>query len=133
MSRRSLFCAAALGESLRSKLSFPPNFARAGYGTAIVGVQPIRNEVVAGALRNVLENRCWHLPQHHEIAEPLKRFSRTNRPIRGTGSRVRSSTQPHSKLFRPRAAGIRSKIGCHSFRATGITTYLKKDRGKDAG
>jgi integrase/recombinase XerD len=26
---------------------------------------------------------------------------------------------------RARAAGIRSKIGCHSFRATGITTYLK--------
>lgn len=25
------------------------------------------------------------------------------------------------------AAGIRSKIGCHSFRATGITTYLKND------
>jgi integrase/recombinase XerD len=28
---------------------------------------------------------------------------------------------------RARAAGIRSKIGCHSFRATGITTYLKND------
>ncbi|MBV9084694.1 MAG: tyrosine-type recombinase/integrase, partial [Acidobacteriaceae bacterium] len=25
------------------------------------------------------------------------------------------------------AAGIRSKIGCHSFRATGITTYLKNE------
>ncbi len=28
---------------------------------------------------------------------------------------------------RAQAAGIRSKIGCHSFRATGITTYLKND------
>jgi integrase/recombinase XerD len=28
---------------------------------------------------------------------------------------------------RARATGIRSKIGCHSFRATGITTYLKNE------
>ena len=28
---------------------------------------------------------------------------------------------------RAQAAGIRSKISCHSFRATGITTYLKND------
>ncbi len=26
---------------------------------------------------------------------------------------------------RARAAGIETKIGCHSFRATGITAYLK--------
>ncbi len=33
----------------------------------------------------------------------------------------------HMIRRRTRAAGIRSKIGCHSFRATGITTYLKNE------
>jgi len=33
----------------------------------------------------------------------------------------------HRIRLRARAAGIRSKIGCHSFRATGITTYLKNE------
>ena len=31
----------------------------------------------------------------------------------------------HAIIRRAEAAGIKTKIGCHTFRATGITAYLK--------
>jgi transposase InsO family protein len=43
-----------------------------------------------------------------------------------------NTVRPHSSLGRARAAGLRTKISAHSFRATGITTYLENgDRPAD--
>jgi integrase/recombinase XerD len=43
----------------------------------------------------------------------------TRRPVEPIG-RV-----PHDRARRGEDAGIKTKIGCHTFRATGITAYLK--------
>jgi site-specific recombinase XerD len=57
---------------------------------------------------------------------PLFRAARGKTGQLGTHALNRSDAY-HMIRRRARAAGIRSKIGCHSFRATGITTYLKND------
>jgi site-specific recombinase XerD len=81
------------------------------------------------------------LPCHHNLETYLEEYlantgigSDTSGPLfrtigRGTGKLSRSSL-PQSNAWsminrRAKAAGIRTKIGNHTFRATGITAYLK--------
>ncbi|HEX8198902.1 MAG TPA: hypothetical protein VF590_00340 [Isosphaeraceae bacterium] len=44
----------------------------------------------------------------------------------GPAGDVRADSRLIQKGRRARQAGIRTSIGCHSFRATGITNYLEK-------
>ncbi len=61
-----------------------------------------------------------------EPRSPLFRAARGKTGQFGTNALSRSDAF-HMIRRRAQAAGIRSKIGCHSFRATGITTYLEND------
>jgi integrase len=81
------------------------------------------------------------MPCHHALAEALRAYidaaglaedrkSRLFRTSRGHGGTVLSEKpmgQPDAwRMIRRRAAaaGIAEEIGCHTFRATGITAYL---------
>lgn len=81
------------------------------------------------------------LPCHHNLQEYLLDYVETAalteapstplfRSVAGRTGRLtdRSMDQPSVYLMirrRARAAGIETRIGCHTFRATGITAYLK--------
>ena len=88
------------------------------------------------------------MPCHHALAEALRAYIDTAgiaedrkgwlfRTARGHNGRALSNkpmSQPDAwRMIRRRAAaaGIAAPIGCHTFRATGITAYL--DHGKDPG
>ena len=58
---------------------------------------------------------------------PLFRTTR-GRPGELTGNALLQSDVWRMIRRRARAAGIKTEIGCHTFRATGITAYLKNGR-----
>jgi integrase len=74
----------------------------------------------------------WRLPADHPLIAPSysARRSRMAKEIgRGTGQLTRT-VLPQANAYamtrrRAAAAGIATKLGNHSFRATGITAYLK--------
>jgi integrase/recombinase XerD len=59
----------------------------------------------------------------------VRTCSAQRRPVRRQGQLQRQAPNPSDvhKMIRRRArqAGIETQIGCHSFRATGITNYLQ--------
>jgi integrase len=80
------------------------------------------------------------MPCHHNLEEYLHTYLKTAQLIEGTSPLFRTMhgrtgqlsdkpmTQPDAyRMIRRRAiaSGIRTKIGNHSFRATGITEYLR--------
>jgi integrase len=84
--------------------------------------------------------RLHEMPCHHILEEFLEAYLRaisssgTKAPLFQSASKDRSSLSgrrlQHSNAYqtvqkRCRAAGIGSEVCCHSFRATGITTYLE--------
>ena len=81
------------------------------------------------------------MPCHHALAEALRAYIdaaciaedrkgwlfRTARGHNGTTLSAKPMSQPDAwRMIRRRAAaaGIAAPIGCHTFRATGITAYL---------
>ena len=82
------------------------------------------------------------MPCHHALADTLRAYIdaaditgdrkgwlfRTSRGHKGTELSEQPMTQPDAWrmiLKRAAAAGIAEEIGCHTFRATGITAYLE--------
>lgn len=72
------------------------------------------------------------MPCHHNLGEYLLAGAKDWLFRSGKDRTEQFSDQPLSQAAvyrmigrRAKAAGIRAKIGCHAFRATGITEYLK--------
>jgi site-specific recombinase XerD len=68
------------------------------------------------------------MPCHHALAEALRAY------IDAAGTSDKPMSQPDAwRMIRRRAAaaGIAAEIGCHTFRATGITAYLSNGGALD--
>ncbi len=81
------------------------------------------------------------IPAHHNLSEYLERYIEAAgiggerkgplfRAARGPKGKLSLTPLSQSDVYRmirrrAAAAGIRTEIGCHTFRATGITAYLK--------
>ena len=117
-------------------------FARVG---AVLGMR-VEDFYVAGPPRLGAAAReraasVHEMPRHHNLdavsrglhrrapASPTTARRRCSAPPGPAGGELteRPCCRPTSRMIRRRAAaaGIKTEIGCHSFRATGITAYLK--------
>ena len=81
------------------------------------------------------------VPAHHKVVEYLDAYLKEAqiadeselplfRSVKGKSNQLTHSPLSRHDAYRmvrrrARAAGIKSRIGCHSFRATGITAYLE--------
>jgi len=84
--------------------------------------------------------KVHEMPCHHNLDEYLHAYIEQAQLVDGKGWLFRSATGKSGRLStnsmrqadvyrmigrRALAAKVRTKIGCHSFRATGITEYLR--------
>ena len=117
------------------------SFARIGAALAM-RIEDVRSQGAGWELLLHEKGGKQHkMPCHHALAEALHAYIeaaglaaerkgalfRTSRGRRGDALSERAMRQPDAwRMIRRRAvaAGIAAPIGCHSFRATGITAYL---------